>query len=193
MDSDLTCMVAASKVPMLKPGEYELWRMMMELYIQMVDYSLWEVIENGNKPPVTTFVVGVETIIAPTTAEEKAQRSQPNSRQLNNEDLPQIHPDDLKEMDLRWQMDMLTMRARRFLKNTIKSLNDNPTPDGMLKPLSPPPIPVEDSDSFLDKSDTFLYYSDNSLPEFDTFINHTEKTNSGSTTTHADYSLPKYD
>ncbi|GKB08690.1 hypothetical protein Tco_0837002 [Tanacetum coccineum] len=36
----------------------------------------------------------------------------------NNEDLQQIHPDDLEEMDLRWQMAMLTMRARRFLKNT---------------------------------------------------------------------------
>ncbi|GJX77723.1 hypothetical protein Tco_0324534 [Tanacetum coccineum] len=33
-------------------------------------------------------------------------------------DLQQIHPDDLEEMDLRWQMAMLTMRARRFLKNT---------------------------------------------------------------------------
>ncbi|GKB02078.1 hypothetical protein Tco_0830122 [Tanacetum coccineum] len=39
-------MVAASKVSMLKPGEYELWRMRMEQYIQMVDHSLWEVIEN---------------------------------------------------------------------------------------------------------------------------------------------------
>ncbi|GJU24386.1 putative ribonuclease H-like domain-containing protein [Tanacetum coccineum] len=39
--------------------------------------------------------------------------SQPNSPQLNNEDLQQIHPDDLEEMDLRWQMAMLTMRARR--------------------------------------------------------------------------------
>nr|GEV24291.1 retrotransposon Orf1 [Tanacetum cinerariifolium] len=29
-------------------GGYELWRMRMEQYIQMVDYSLWEVIENGN-------------------------------------------------------------------------------------------------------------------------------------------------
>ncbi|GJX45073.1 hypothetical protein Tco_0261749 [Tanacetum coccineum] len=28
--------------------------------------------------------------------------SQPNSLQLDNEDLQQIHPDDLKEMDLRW-------------------------------------------------------------------------------------------
>ncbi|GKB31975.1 hypothetical protein Tco_0871376 [Tanacetum coccineum] len=35
-------MVAALKVPMLKPGEYELWRMRMEQYIQMIDYSLWE-------------------------------------------------------------------------------------------------------------------------------------------------------
>ncbi|GJW07817.1 ribonuclease H-like domain-containing protein [Tanacetum coccineum] len=243
-------MVAASKVPMLKPGEYELWRMRMEQYIQMIDYSLWEVIENGNAPPITKVVEGVETTIAPTTAEEKAQRrlelkarstllmgipnehqlkfnsikdaksllqaiekrfggnaatkktqrnllkqqyenftasslevldqtfdrlqklisytsstnravntahgattastqattvnsttidnlsdavicaffaSQPNSPQLDNEDLQQIHPDDLEEMDLRWQMAMLTMRARRFLKNTGRKFSVNGT------------------------------------------------------------------
>ncbi|GKB60684.1 ribonuclease H-like domain-containing protein [Tanacetum coccineum] len=40
----------------------------------MVDYSLWEVIENGNAPPITKLVEGVETIIAPSTAEEKVQR-----------------------------------------------------------------------------------------------------------------------
>ncbi|GJV23187.1 hypothetical protein Tco_1375882 [Tanacetum coccineum] len=71
---NLAHMVAASKVPMLKPGEYELWRMRMEQYIQMIDYSLWEVIENGNAPLITKVVEGVETTIAPTTAEEKAQR-----------------------------------------------------------------------------------------------------------------------
>nr|GEU55605.1 hypothetical protein [Tanacetum cinerariifolium] len=75
----------------------------------------------------------------------------------------------------------------------IKSLNDNPTPDHVLKSPSPFPIPAEDSDSFLKKSDTSLSYSDNSLPEFETFSDHMEETNSGSTTTHADYSLPKYD
>ncbi|GJU96254.1 retrovirus-related pol polyprotein from transposon TNT 1-94 [Tanacetum coccineum] len=55
--------------------------------------------------------------------------SQPNSPQLNNEDLQQINPDDLKEMDLRWHMAMLTMRARRFLKNTERKLivNGNET------------------------------------------------------------------
>nr|GEY25550.1 hypothetical protein [Tanacetum cinerariifolium] len=71
----------------------------------------------------------------------------------------------------------------------IKSLNDNPTPDHVLKPPSLFPIPVEDSDSFLEKFDTSFSYSDNSLPEYDTFSNHTEETNSGSTTTHADYFL----
>ncbi|GJU96844.1 putative ribonuclease H-like domain-containing protein [Tanacetum coccineum] len=40
----------------------------------MIDYSLWEVIKNGNAPPITKVVEGVETTIAPTTAEEKAQR-----------------------------------------------------------------------------------------------------------------------
>ncbi|GJU50419.1 hypothetical protein Tco_1219974 [Tanacetum coccineum] len=40
----------------------------------MVDYSLWEVIKNGNAHPITKLVEGVETIIAPSTVEEKAQR-----------------------------------------------------------------------------------------------------------------------
>ncbi|GKF62762.1 ribonuclease H-like domain-containing protein, partial [Tanacetum coccineum] len=51
--------------------------------------------------------------------------SQPNSPQLAHEDLKQIHPDDIEEMDLRWQMAMLTIRARRFLKNTGRKLTVN--------------------------------------------------------------------
>nr|GFB08112.1 hypothetical protein [Tanacetum cinerariifolium] len=39
--------------------------------------------------------------------------SQSNSPQLDNNDLKQIDADDLEEMDLKWQMAMLTMRARR--------------------------------------------------------------------------------
>ncbi|GJW50639.1 ribonuclease H-like domain-containing protein [Tanacetum coccineum] len=53
--------------------------------------------------------------------------SQPNSPQLDNEDLQQTHPDDLEEMDLRWQMAMLTMRAKRFLKNTRRKFSVNST------------------------------------------------------------------
>nr|GEU37163.1 reverse transcriptase domain-containing protein [Tanacetum cinerariifolium] len=36
-----------------------------------------------------------------------------------------IDVDDLKEMDLRWKMAMLTMRARRFLQKTGRNLGDN--------------------------------------------------------------------
>ncbi|GJT83620.1 hypothetical protein Tco_1057962 [Tanacetum coccineum] len=232
----------------------------------MIDYSLWEVIENSNAPPITKVVKDVETTIAPTTAEKKAQKklelkvtstllmgipnehqlkfnsikdvksllqavekrfegntatkktqrnllkqqyenftasssevldqtfdrlqklisqleihgesisqedvnqntsstngavntahgaitastlatavnsktidnlsdvvicsffaSKPNSPQLNNEDLQQIHLDDLEEMDLRWQIAMLTIRARRFLKNTGREFYVNGT------------------------------------------------------------------
>ncbi|GKF56122.1 hypothetical protein Tco_0166462, partial [Tanacetum coccineum] len=53
--------------------------------------------------------------------------SQPNIPQLNNEDLQQINPDDLEEIDLRWQMAMLTMRARRFMNNTGRKLTVNGT------------------------------------------------------------------
>ncbi|GJY07155.1 hypothetical protein Tco_0374209 [Tanacetum coccineum] len=75
----------------------------------------------------------------------------------------------------------------------IESLNDNPTPDCMLKFPSLFPIHVKDSDSLFEKSDTSLSYSDNSLPEFETFSDHTKETSSGSATTHADNSILDYD
>ncbi|GJR41394.1 ribonuclease H-like domain-containing protein [Tanacetum coccineum] len=230
MDQDFIYMVAASKVPMLKLGEFELWRMRIEQYIQMIDYALWEVIENGATLPKTQVVEGVTIVMPITSAKDKAQRRlevnartiekrfggnaatkktqrnllkqqyekfttpsskmldqtfhrlqklmsheklsqedvnqkllrslspkyntyvvvwrnkakletmsmadlynnlkvQPNSPQLALEDLQQIHPDDIEEMDLRWQIAMLTMKARRFLKNTRRKLivNGNET------------------------------------------------------------------
>ncbi|GJQ89860.1 hypothetical protein Tco_0000999 [Tanacetum coccineum] len=72
MDQDSAHMVAASKVTMLKPGEYEIWRMRIKQYIQMIDYALWEVIENGATLPKTTTVEGVVTMMPITTAKEKA-------------------------------------------------------------------------------------------------------------------------
>ncbi|GJX05912.1 hypothetical protein Tco_0193844 [Tanacetum coccineum] len=60
MDSEYSHMVVASKVPMLKPSEFEIWRMWIEQYIQMIDYALWDVIKNGNSAPKTIVVEGVE-------------------------------------------------------------------------------------------------------------------------------------
>nr|GEX68458.1 ribonuclease H-like domain-containing protein [Tanacetum cinerariifolium] len=64
-------MVAASKVPMLKLGEYELWRMRVEQYIQMVDYSLWEVIENDAK----SLLQAAEKRFGGNAATKKTQRN----------------------------------------------------------------------------------------------------------------------
>ncbi|GJS51538.1 putative ribonuclease H-like domain-containing protein [Tanacetum coccineum] len=51
--------------------------------------------------------------------------SQPNSPQLAREDLEQIDPDDLEEMDLQWEMAMLTIRDRRFIQRTGRKLDVN--------------------------------------------------------------------
>ncbi|GJX73299.1 ribonuclease H-like domain-containing protein [Tanacetum coccineum] len=51
--------------------------------------------------------------------------SQPNSPQLAREDLEQIDPDDLEEINLQWEMAMLTIIARRFIKRTGRKLDVN--------------------------------------------------------------------
>ncbi|GJW61602.1 hypothetical protein Tco_0110937 [Tanacetum coccineum] len=70
------------------------------------------------------------------------------------------------------------LNISRLITN-IECLKDNPTPDGMLKSPSSFPIPIVDSDSFFEDSDTSLSYLDNSLPELETFSDHTEETRSG--------------
>ncbi|GKD25504.1 hypothetical protein Tco_1231718 [Tanacetum coccineum] len=162
MDSQSTQTI---KLPILQPGEYDLWKMRMEQYLQCIDYTLWEIIENGNAPIVIKIVDGKETVIPPISVEEKAQRraklkaritllmalpnehqlkfnsykddktlmqaienrfggntatkktqknllNQPSIPQLDNEYLQQIHHVDLEEIDLRWNIAMLTMRIQ---------------------------------------------------------------------------------
>ncbi|GKF60400.1 hypothetical protein Tco_0177186, partial [Tanacetum coccineum] len=97
-----------------------------------------------------------------------------------------------KEFDLEYILQIQDVILREKLLNVhrliskIKSLKDNPTSDHVLESPYPFPIPIADSDS----SETSLSFSDNSLPEFKFFSDHTEETRSSSTTTHANYSLP---
>nr|GEX08886.1 hypothetical protein [Tanacetum cinerariifolium] len=158
-------------------------QMRIEQYFLMTDYSLWEVILNGDAPLPTRVIESVVQPLSSTTAEESLKiyeaevkssssaststqniafvssqntdstnesvsavasvfaasakvpvsalpnmdtlsdaviysffASQSNSPQLDNDDLKQIDADDLEDMDLKWQMAMLTMRARRFLQ-----------------------------------------------------------------------------
>ncbi|KAI3770849.1 hypothetical protein L6452_01996 [Arctium lappa] len=41
-----------------------------------------------------------------------------SNNSLINDDLEQLHPDDLEEMDIKWQMAMLSMRVKKFIKRT---------------------------------------------------------------------------
>ncbi|GKB10119.1 putative ribonuclease H-like domain-containing protein [Tanacetum coccineum] len=212
MEAGTNSTTLTAKLPILNPRDYDLWLMRIEQYFLMTDYSLWEVIKNGNK--VLKRTVGeTEQEYKPTTAEEKQDRrnemkargtllmalpnkdqlkfhsykdakllmeaiekryggnkeskkvqrtllkqqyenfagsssetmdqtfdsnpttgdnlsdavicaflaSQPNSPQMSREDLKQIDPDDLEEIDLKWEMAMLTIRARRFMKRTDRA------------------------------------------------------------------------
>nr|GEW78120.1 ribonuclease H-like domain-containing protein [Tanacetum cinerariifolium] len=148
----------------------------IEQYFLIADYSLWEVILNGDSPSPTRIVDGVVKIIAPTTVEQRLAKKNNlkaigtllmallDKHQLNfniyndaktlmeaiekstNEsvsvvpsafaasskapvsNLPnKIDADDLEEMDLKWQMAMLTVRAKRFLQRTGRNLGANGT------------------------------------------------------------------
>nr|GEY29358.1 putative ribonuclease H-like domain-containing protein [Tanacetum cinerariifolium] len=69
--------------------------------------------------------------------------SQSSSPQLDNDDLKQIDADDLEETYLKWQMAMLTMRARRFLQRIGRNLGANgPTSMGfdMSKTMNYQPV-----------------------------------------------------
>ncbi|GJW39370.1 putative ribonuclease H-like domain-containing protein [Tanacetum coccineum] len=48
--------------------------------------------------------------------------NQPKGSQLVYEDLEQIHDDDLEEMDLKWQLALLSVRARKFYQRTGKKI-----------------------------------------------------------------------
>ncbi|GKB30130.1 ribonuclease H-like domain-containing protein [Tanacetum coccineum] len=184
MDSQSTQTI---KLPILQPGEYDLWKMRIEQYLQCIDYTIWGIIENGNAPIVTKTVDGKETVIPSTSVEEKAQRrvelkarstllmALPNEHQLkfnsykdaktlmqaienkfggntatkktqknllkqqyenfvaySTEVIEQTYERIQKvisqlemheEMDLRWNIAILTMRAKRFLKNTRRKLD----------------------------------------------------------------------
>nr|GEY83707.1 hypothetical protein [Tanacetum cinerariifolium] len=79
--------------------------MRIEQYFLMTDYSLWEVILNGDSPPPTRIVDGDVQIIAPTTAEQMfAKKNKLKARGTLLMALPDKHQlknkADLKEQSL---------------------------------------------------------------------------------------------
>ncbi|GJR27531.1 hypothetical protein Tco_1103763 [Tanacetum coccineum] len=70
MEVGTTTTNLTARLPFLNPTDYDLWLMRIEQYFLMTDYSLWEVIKNGNK--VLRRTVGmVKQEYETTTAKEK--------------------------------------------------------------------------------------------------------------------------
>nr|GFC63332.1 hypothetical protein [Tanacetum cinerariifolium] len=67
MESLSPQVVSAAKLPILNPNEFHLWKMRIEQYFFTTDYSLWEVILNGDSPIPTRVIDGVVQPVAPTT------------------------------------------------------------------------------------------------------------------------------
>nr|GEW04613.1 hypothetical protein [Tanacetum cinerariifolium] len=71
MESLSPQVVVVATLSILNPNEFDLWKMRIEQYFLIIDYSLWEVILNGDSPTPTRVVDGVVQAIASTTAEQR--------------------------------------------------------------------------------------------------------------------------
>nr|GEX65875.1 ribonuclease H-like domain-containing protein [Tanacetum cinerariifolium] len=96
---DPQVVVAATKLHILNPNEFDLWKIRIEQYFLMIDYSLWEVILNGDSPIPTRVVDGVVKPVAPTTAKQRlATKNELKARGtllMNKTDLEDQSLDDL--------------------------------------------------------------------------------------------------
>nr|GEV91461.1 retrovirus-related Pol polyprotein from transposon TNT 1-94 [Tanacetum cinerariifolium] len=72
MEAGATTTMTA-KLSILNLGKYDLWLIKIEQYFLMTNYSLWEVVKNGNKVLKKTVGISEETY-EPTSAEEKLDR-----------------------------------------------------------------------------------------------------------------------
>ncbi|GKE15859.1 ribonuclease H-like domain-containing protein [Tanacetum coccineum] len=75
--------------------------------------------------PVSTTSTNVQTANLSDATVYAFLANHLNGSQLVHEDLEQIHEDDLEEMDLKWQLALLSMRARRCHQRTGKNITIN--------------------------------------------------------------------
>ncbi|GJS92827.1 retrovirus-related pol polyprotein from transposon TNT 1-94 [Tanacetum coccineum] len=115
--------VSTIKLPILNKGEYDIWAMKMKHYLAHTDYPIWEVIQRGNCPvSVSTDTNGLIKVLPPKTIEEiLAKERERKARTTLLMALPEDHlldEFDLEEMDLKWQVAMISMRMKKFYKKT---------------------------------------------------------------------------
>ncbi|GJV70900.1 ribonuclease H-like domain-containing protein [Tanacetum coccineum] len=80
------------------------------------------VVVSMNKPKVETISIDDLTASFSDNAVYAFMVENPNGSNLLHQDLEQIHEDDLKAMDLKWQLSLLSMRTKRYYQRTGKKI-----------------------------------------------------------------------
>nr|GEU36682.1 hypothetical protein [Tanacetum cinerariifolium] len=117
MDSQSTPVVSAAKLPILNLNEFDLWKMRIEQYFLMTDYSLWEVIINRDSPIPTVVVEGAVQPATILTVDQKlARRNELKARGTLLMALPDKHQ--LKFNSHKDAKTLMEAIERRFGGNT---------------------------------------------------------------------------
>nr|GEZ11854.1 hypothetical protein [Tanacetum cinerariifolium] len=126
MDSDSAYMMAASKVLMLKPEMLDQTFDRLQKLVSQLK-SLGEKLsqEYVNQKFLRSLSPEWNTHVVVWRNKADLDTMSMDELYYNLKDLEQIYPEDLREMDLRWKMAMLIMRARRFLKKIGRKLTIN--------------------------------------------------------------------
>ncbi|GJR25383.1 putative ribonuclease H-like domain-containing protein [Tanacetum coccineum] len=112
-------------------GEYDIWAMKMEHYLSYTDYPIWEIIQKGNGPvsPLKMPIIsslGLYLLPSPKYNSQRENSSsytdelmysffanQSSGPHLDHEDLEQLDEFDLEEIDLKWQVAMISIRLKK--------------------------------------------------------------------------------
>ncbi|GKB62971.1 hypothetical protein Tco_0919157 [Tanacetum coccineum] len=110
--------ITAMKIPIIRKGEYDIWSMRMRQYICHIDHNLWDVIVNGDleEEPAPKnrekLLLSLSTNEVSTASGDFGVSTAGGINQVPS--TPCAHDmdgDDLEELDLRWQVAMLTVRG----------------------------------------------------------------------------------
>ncbi|GKB48228.1 ribonuclease H-like domain-containing protein [Tanacetum coccineum] len=108
------------------------WMNKAEIETMSIDdlYNNFKIVEQSVKKSVgaSSGAQNLAFMTAPSTSSTndvntaKPAYENPNGSNLLQQDLEQIHEDDLEAMDLKWQLSLLSMRAKRYFQRTGKKI-----------------------------------------------------------------------
>nr|GFB40279.1 ribonuclease H-like domain-containing protein [Tanacetum cinerariifolium] len=119
--------------------------MMIEQYFLMINYSLWEVILNGDSPVPIRIVKGVLQPVAPTTAKQKlARKNELKARGSHSESLDQIH-DRLQKLVSQLEIHGVSLSQKDVNLNTTESVSAAASVSAICAKLPVSSLPNDDS------------------------------------------------